>query len=124
MGEGGHVNGNVCVSKLAVERSETCGLRSYFVFRTPHPSRFACHLPPLGKANIYANHLFKIPLFCIKTSIWCIKISEMPFYYFTLYSKPFFNFALYRHSDITVFITRSSVHETTKHMHKLLYVGY
>ena len=38
------------LGKLAVERSETCGLRSCIALVTPHPSAYGCHLPPLGKA--------------------------------------------------------------------------
>ena len=38
------------LGKLAVERSETCGLRSLHTTKTPHPSAFGCHLLPLEKA--------------------------------------------------------------------------
>jgi len=32
-------------------------MRSYLALRTPHPSAYGCHLPPLGKAFFSACHI-------------------------------------------------------------------
>ena len=33
----------------------------YKLFFTPHPSGFACHLPPLGRLGLYNNSELRIP---------------------------------------------------------------
>ena len=46
-------------------------MRSCFEFRTPHPSAFGCHLPPLGKAiQFFAN--FARPFVC---SFFCYTVA-------------------------------------------------